>query len=429
MNRAEVDHTPGGSPEGRTADAPSNITPRMTTNPDARRGSAIDPGAFMSGAELFTAKLADYGDGTVTAHTGYAMAAARLSLRGANWSEDDRAECAGWIAAEVTGAAKAARTGTPAEVLRWIDRCERFPILMRRYEDSNSGVPRSYATMTRLTGMAANWRRSELRRRDRDERAQRERAVVEGFTATVESDQEGVDPVEVAALKIGRERATVVRRSALGDASRGVRVTRWIDAVLDADTQTVQRAVSDHHHRSAREALGALGLPRMGKAYVAAYLASAIPSQSSATNDERHAATVEATAALGFTGKAPSAIRMAAKRSRIAIPSAETHTYLDHAEVCGVTLLPDVVAHGLKVSDVDPRTHDRGDDCRCSATDEHPATPLDCAQHPITVRRKIGGKRQAWNGKRTAAWTDQLPASTRARLEASAKYREARRTT
>lgn len=421
VQRIEVDHTPGGSPETAVAPAPIHVAARFTTNPDPRRSAWTDD-AYADVSELYNATLRDDPngkDGTITVYSGYAMAAARLSLRGAAWSEDDRVECAGMIAAEVTGAAKAPRTGTPQEISAYIEWCWAHPALARRHADC---IPRAMLSMTRLTGMAANWRRAEESRRDRDQRAMRERAVTTGFTATAETFQDTTfEPTEDRALRIARDRVQRALRHVQNAPTRAERVSRYIDAV--SELHPVQRAEAHAPHVQARAVLGALGLPRLGRAYTAAYVAAVAPS-TAAGNDER--ADIMRAAATELRASSVDVLRVQVNRARKAIPSAETHGYLAHADVLGVTYVEETVQHGLKVSDRDARTSDIDRDvCACRATDERDATPLECPQHPVTTRR-LKSTRKVWNGKRTADWTGTLPASTRARLHRAATIRRDR---
>lgn len=420
--RIEVDHTPGGSPETAPAPAPVRVHAKLTTEPGKKRNAKLDPD-YLRVVDLFSATVRDSPDktGTITVYSGYAMGAARLNLRGQAWSEDDRVECAGWITAQVTGAAMAPRTGTPREVLRYIDRCERFPLLARQYEDA---IPASYATMSRLSGMAANWRRSEERRRTRNDRAERERAVLDGFTATAQAEQaETHEPTSARALKIARTRVQRALDAVHAAPTRAARVIAYVDAV--ETLQRVQLAESDAAHIQARAILKSLGLPSLGRAYLAAYLACAMAGTDGLPTAEL--APILAEIARG-QGCDVVTLRKRLSRARNAIPSADTHTYLAHADLLGVTAETEVVAHGLKFSEGDWRTADIDRDaCTCRATEDRDARPMACPQHPITLKRKPGGKRKRHDGTRVAGWTEGIAGSTRARLAAAAMYRERRR--
>lgn len=417
--RTEVDHTPGGSPETAAAPAPIRGSVKLTTK--TAKPDRV-PGGFYSPEDIFGAEVRDSTDGTITVYTGRAMAAARLSLRGKAWSEDDRVECAGHVAAHVTRATYGATmTGTPNEVSRYIEWVWAHPLLAKRNE---LAIHESEATMSKLMGLAANWRRSELRRRATEDRAYSADMALTGATMYTEQD-ETYEPTEARALRLGRERAQTMLAGIADLPTRAARVSAYIEAVETlADVNRVQVAESNAHHCKARDVLRSLGLPSMGKAYVAAYVASAMPTASAnLTNDERADHAREIATALGYD-PTTSAMRQALHRSRKAIPSAETHGYLAHADVLGVTEETDRVQHGVNVSDGDWRTDDRTDACTCTG---ETATPLACTVHPITPKRLQGARRKAYDGTRSADWTQGLPGGTRDRLAMAAKLREDRR--
>src|SRR4051794_11742096 len=54
-------------------------------------------------------------------------AAAKLAMRGTNYSPDDRADCAAKIAADALGNGRAGLRGTPRDVLRFLSWADRYP--------------------------------------------------------------------------------------------------------------------------------------------------------------------------------------------------------------------------------------------------------------------------------------------------------------
>lgn len=392
-------------------------TARLTTVTE----SPMVTGDYYTPDEIYAAELRDSSDGTgtVTVYSGRAMAAARLSLRGKAWSEDDRVECAGAIAAHVMASRyerRATMTGTPQEVSRYIEWVWAHPLLARR---SEIAIPYADATMTRLMGLASNWRRGEERRRATEHRAHSERVTLTGMVTAQTSQDETYDAIEHRAANVHRDRAASALRSELKSIralpNRAARVSAYVDVVMAA-TDAVQAADTDVHHVKARDLLASLGLPRMGRAYVAAYTASAMPGAENrgVSNEERAATAHDVAETLGHN---PVSLRKALQRSRLAIPSAETHDYMAHADIMGVTAETDAPHHGATAQVSDWREHDRDDACTCKDA------PLDCPTHPTSTEI------DEWYlmpSTRLAAWTDSLPASTRDRLAEASKLRDDR---
>src|SRR5436190_8431288 len=169
-------------------------------------------------------------------------AAARLALRGMNYSPEDRSECAASIAARVVAesadtdrlSARAPlgwrrdsedRRTAVLRMLDWMRRAERGE--MQWMLTARSDAPVAAVSFGKLSGMAANWRRSLDRQRQRDAEDASERAATDGFMPRVMQS-----PGELSGL------------------------TR------------------DAAHTAARDALSALGLARLGKVYPLAYAAA-----------------------------------------------------------------------------------------------------------------------------------------------------------
>lgn len=385
---------------------------RLTTGHEPRVSAWLAPTEYLPITELFSAEVREVKDGTVTVYSGLSMAAARLSLRGKGWTESDRADCASDITAMVLDR-RTAPTGTPREVLRYIDWCESHPLTARRYSleaGPESAIRRADVTMTRLMGMAANWRRGVERRRATETRAH----TAASFTPTVQGEQTGdYEPTETAARTAGARRVKsnidMARIAAMP--RRADRVSAWIDAVMAMNTREVQTAEVDRAHVTARRCLASLGLPSMGKAYAAAHAAAL--SADGLTGDDM-------AAAMNAPRKTAEKRVM---RARFAIPSAAhpRMDYMAHADIMGVTAETETVQHGVKVSDGDWRESDRTAECTCRATETAAAAPLECEVHPLTMREYREPTAAAWTGDTAADWTRTLPASTRARLHTAAK--------
>lgn len=103
------------------------------------------------------------------------FAAARMALKGEKWGHTSQVDCAADVLTDVLSATlPTARTGRPADVLRWVAFCERFPTAARRYAE---GIPAAALSFTRLYGMASNWRRAEVSRRERTDKVSLTAAV------------------------------------------------------------------------------------------------------------------------------------------------------------------------------------------------------------------------------------------------------------
>jgi len=377
----------------------------FTPTPHKDRRKA-DPLAYLLPSDMLRAEVrpSDVDGKSVTVWRGTAMAAARLSLRGAQWSEDDRVECAGAVVAHLAGTLHAERHGRPLDVLRWIDHAERFPLTARRREDA---IPARDASMSRLMGLAANWRRGEERRRDRDQRAEDARRLSESFTPLGGDQEEDGATVERNGWTVRHAEplhAEPMAKPSNGRPSEVLAYVARMEAIRD-------RIALGGPRQRAASMLRALGLPAMGASYVGAYAAAV--SSGGVSGDEL-------AAALGASRKTA---EKRARRALDSIPSAACLPYLDHADMLGVTAEEYRPAHGLSVEG-DWREHDREDACTCRPGKDPAngravdAAPLECPQHAI--RRLTIRKRAQWNGRKSAAWTDGLPEATRKRLAAAA---------
>jgi hypothetical protein len=142
-------------------------------------------------------------------------------------------------------------------------------------------------------------------------------------------------------------------------------------------------------HRVAREMLASLALPRLGRAYPLAYSAAR-----SAAGVDRETVAAE----LGYSSA--DVMRVYLSRARKAVPSAATHAELEHADLLGITAERETAKHGAAPLEAGERYA--------------PDAPA-----PVKVRAIPGG-RKVWNGETAAAWTRDLPPSTRARLRTAA---------
>lgn len=399
----------------------------FTTAPrPSKRIPFMSEGAYLAPADLLSGEVRVTTDARGKTQSrvvwrGYAMAAARLTLTGEAWTEDDRTECAGYIAAAVMG--QPSRTGSPREVLAFIAWVERFPTLARQYADA---IPAERASMTHLRSHALNWMRMERRARARLEMAANHAAAREGFTpspADVDADAITLDLWTV-------QRATPRHAPAMGQPhgsprevlayiARAERIrdhaTAWPlawGAYLRTDSRPAIRLGGVR--QTASDLLAALALPRMGRAYPAALAAAC--SAAGMSGDEM-------AAAMGAPRK--TAEKRARRAMDSAIPSAQTHGYLAHADIMGVTAEPETGKHHAAKREPAERTSVQGDEhCTCRATDDAPASPLQCPAHPVTSRRTR--TRRPWDGKRSAEWTRSLHPQTRARMAAAAKLARAR---
>lgn len=198
--------------------------------------------------------------------------AARLALRGERWGYTFQIDCAADVLADVLAETlRNPKRGRPADVLAWIDFAERFPTAAARFTD---GVAREALSMTRLYGMASNWRRAEERDRDRIRKAGAARVrLTDGSTGPM---------AERAAASPAAARETAV------------------------------------------DILGQLGLARLGKLYPVAYAAAR--EADGLTGDE-------IAAELGV--KAPT-LRKQISRASDRVPSAAAYGYREHAEALRV---------------------------------------------------------------------------------------------
>lgn len=241
--------------------------------------------------------------------------------------------------------------------------------------ESTWHLPADVASFRRLVNLAANYRRSveASRRRDDDDAAER------GL------HDAGEDPALAALL-------------------RPVSPT------------------SDDAHRAAREMLGTLGVPRLGKLYPVAYTAAreyiAREAQTDETGREtgravlvkRAADTAAAAAELGMT---PAALRKAQSVERIArnLPSVSYRGAAEHGALLGLEV---PASPARKASATRTRSADIGD--RANGWRTRPEAPA-----PVSCRT---GERRT--DITPPAWTSTLPRTTAARLETAARMRAER---
>jgi hypothetical protein len=200
------------------------------------------------------------------------LGAAKLALRGDRWGYTFQIDCAADIMAEVAAESlRNPRRGRPQDVLRWIDFAMSFPTAAARHSD---GFPREALSMSRLYGMASNWRRAHLR--------------------------------EVERLK------------AVGAAT--VRLTDGSDGPMaDRPAGSPQTA-----RATAVDMLGELGLARLGKLYPVAYAAA------------READGLTGDEIAAEVGLKPATLRKQISRTADRVPSATRHGYREHAEALRV---------------------------------------------------------------------------------------------
>jgi hypothetical protein len=281
--------------------------------------------------------------------------------------------------------------------------------------------------------------RTETRRRATEHRAHSERVTLTGLVTAQGSQDETHDAAEHRAEIVTRDAARRAVQRELdairGLPSRASRVSAWIDLVTAA-VDAVQDAETDAHHCKARALLASLGLPRLGRAYIAAYVASAMPgvTGNDLSVEERTEIVHEIARTLGLSS--PDVLRVYVSRSRKAIPSAETHDYIAHADVMGVTAETETgKAHAAK-TEHEPRTRIASAEvegetveCTCYAGKDdagvaRAADPLGCEVHALTAHYT---DLRATPSTRVASWTETLRESTRDRLEAASDIRDARR--
>jgi hypothetical protein len=211
-------------------------------------------------------------------------AAAKLAMQSSEYSHDDRLDCSAAIIGRLMADAQdhmnrvPAKHGAARDVLAYMRRAE------LRAPSYGETIPSSLASFSRMSGMAANFRRSLDRRRAAEDRAMAASAASADFTPRMAED-----------------------------------------ATTDLATQRPEAA-----HAAAREALAALGLPRLGRAYPLAYAAvRAIPERT-------------ALAELGIGSHAASdgatrvAVSSALSRARKAVPSAQRWDMAEHLRAVGL---------------------------------------------------------------------------------------------
>lgn len=305
------------------------------------------------------------------------MAAARLSMRGDSYSSEDRADCAAMLLAELWATAR-----TP------------------------SGLNRDDCTMTRLVGMAANRRRSLDRDRARDSLDAANRAAAEFSTDhALPGEDSPWDGEDAAPWTIKRRRShSEPMRQPHGSPRDVLRYLDAVERVRDSATcwpiqwgaflrDSRQPVVLGGARCSAMDMLASLGLPRLGRAYPAAYHAA------------RTATGVDVETVARELGCSPDTLRQRVKRSLEAVPSRETHPARLHADLLGVTAQAPTRKQTAAPLEAEERTAQNG---------AEPST------------RRLAGGRRVWNGEAAADWTLTLPASTRRRLRTAAMLSRAR---
>lgn len=206
--------------------------------------------------------------------TARAFAAAKLSMRGANYSDTERLEFAAYAVARVMEDAASWQPdtvhGSAADVLKYVRRMEvRTDVLNSAAER----VPAELATFTRLSGMAANYRRGIDRDRARDAEHAATQAASEDFTPRMGAAE--LAPVSPRAAQL-----------------------------------------------AAMEALASIGLPRLGRAFPLAYAAVRDG------NAELCAAELGAPNAGAF--------RVRLNAARKCIPSAKRYSFAEHLNATGL---------------------------------------------------------------------------------------------
>lgn len=132
-----------------------------------------------------------------------ATAAARMSMRGNGFDAEDRADTAAELVWRVLDTNTPKGHGRPADVLAWTDTAAHL----------HAGrVPASWATFSRLFGMAANLRRSLERERERDT-AEALRAASAGLTFEAFTP---APALETGGTPTGARRSAVEMLRALG---------------------------------------------------------------------------------------------------------------------------------------------------------------------------------------------------------------------
>lgn len=310
-------------------------------------------------------------------------AAASLAMRGERYSAEDRLDCAS-------------------------------KLLERMWADARTphGLDRAACTMTRLSGMAANYRRGLDRLREVEARA----AAVDAFRPAIAPDV--LDTTTEADAWTVRA-ATPRHAEPMKPTGRPADVLRYLDRVerirdhatawpaywtnylRDASPVTVELGGV---HRRAQDMLAAIGLPRLGKLYPVAYVAA------------RTASGVDVATAAAEVGMKPDAMRQYTGRAlkRVTFPPLPADA-LTAADALGVTAERDGA----------PETAAPLEEGHAPACAECKADPMRCTAHPLKVTRLSGGRR-LWDGKTAADWTGDLHPTTRRRLHTAATLNRAR---
>lgn len=424
------------------APRPSDRTPFLSD------GAYLDPADLLAGEVRVTTDARGKTESRVI-WRGYAMAAARLVLTGEAWSEDDRTECAGYIAAAVMGQ-PVHRHGTAREVLAYIARVERAPLMARQYMDA---IPAERASMTHLRHHAMDWLKAERRARTRLEMAATAAAERASFTADLSGEMDGREiTLDLWTVRPATPAHATPMGQPHGAPSDVLEYIRRVERVRDHATawpvhwgpmlRTDSRpAVALAGPRAtAMDLLAALGLPRLGRAYPAALAAAC--SAAGMSGEEMAAAigadrkTAEKRARRAMDDHVPSRTLLSSDRPRYTrttdgreVVSGESPALMAHLDIIGVTAeLETGKAHAAPRED-STRTDDGAPDCRCRTGEDgerDSRTPLECPAHPLTSR-SLPGRRRHWDGVKSADWTRSMHPQTRARMAAAAKLARGRR--
>lgn len=326
-----------------------------------------------------------------------AAAAARLAMTGKQYSPDDKADCAADVAARIMSGfpapvclpgqcgGEAFYTVPIADDLGGTVRVPRCVKHAAGMDDAHlippdaAFIPQDAGSFTRCANLAANYRRGLDRQRARDEREANANAAHDGM----------IGPGPDAAL------------------------IRPVAPTADAA------------HAAARDMLSDLGLPRLGKAYPLAYTAarSVVAKEARLTPEGKPtgeavyrtqpADLATAAAELGYTGKTPSkALGMALKRAADSIPSVAVKSREQHCSALGIE---PSVSPARKASATRTHSADLGEQGWRGKDSPGP----DAA----AVKLRKG---EVAADIAPPEWTADLPAGTRARLEAGVARKRAR---
>lgn len=316
-------------------------------------------------------------------------AAASLAMRGENYSTEDRLDCAS-------------------------------KLLERLWSDARTphGLDRADCTMTRLSGMAANYRRGLDRLREVERRAAASDAFRPAIAPSVEDHSVEGDPWTVHAATPRHAEPMSQPHGSPADVLRYLdtvetirdRCTAWPASWSPMLRETAATTVAlGGAHQRAQDMLAAIGLPRLGKLYPVAYMAartaSGVPVET-------------ASAELGYSSPDTARVilnrRLKAARKVTAFPPIPAP--LETAHRVGLTAERDGSLETAAPM-VETTAPHGCDGCK--------ADPMACEDHRVRVV-KIPGGRKVWNGTAAADWTADLHPTTRRRLHTAAMLNRAR---